>query len=106
MNFLKSLRSNITPIRNVLNNSTLRGPKKKSDKKGDGIVSEHILNIFKNQDDITILPSEYYPPWVIELDKKPTTTSEFFINSCTGNYVIFQFFMKYNKIIKLIPKKI
>jgi len=87
MNFLKSLRSNITPIRNVLNNSTLRGPKKKADKKGDGIVSEHILNIFKNQDDVAILPSEYYPPWVVELEKRQTSTSEYIINSCCGNYV-------------------
>jgi len=87
MNFLKSLRSNITPARNVLNNSTLRGPKKKADKKGDGIVSEHILNIFKNQDDVPILPSEYYPPWVIDLKKRPLKNSDFIINSCTGTYV-------------------
>lgn len=87
MNFLKSLRNNITPVRNVLNNSTLRGPKKKADKKGDGIVSEHILNIFKGQDDVPILPSEFYPPWVTELHLRQMKNSEFIINSCTGVYV-------------------
>ncbi len=87
MNILNSLRNNITPVRNILNNSTFRGPKKKADKKGDGIVSEHILNIFKNQDDIPILPTEYYPPWVVELKKRPMRNSDFIINSLTGIYV-------------------
>lgn len=84
MNFLKSMRNNITPIRNVLNNSTLRGPKKKADKKGDGIVSEHILNIFKNRNDVVILPNEYYPPWVLDLKDLPMSNTEFYTNSITG----------------------
>lgn len=89
MNLLKSIRSNITPIRNVLTNSTLRGPKKKADKKGDGIVSEHILNIFKNKDDVPILPSEYYPPWVVELKNQPIRNSDYIINSCIGIHVCY-----------------
>lgn len=87
MNLLKFLRYNSTPIRNVVNNSTLRGPKKKSDKKGEGIVSEHILNIFKSKDDVAILPSEYYPSWVNNFGGPIYRQSDYVINSACGNYV-------------------
>lgn len=87
MSFLKSLRTNIGPLRNHINNCTLRGPKKKADRKGDGIVAEHILNIFKNRDDVAILPSEYYPPWVIGLKKPIIRPSDFLINSMIGEKV-------------------
>lgn len=86
MSLLKSLRQSITPARNILS-STLRGPKKKADKKGDGIVSEHILNIYKSNDDVPILPSEYYPPWVLDLKTHPSTMEEFLVNSYCGNCV-------------------
>ena len=87
MSLLKSLRQNITPARNILTSSTLRGPKKKSDKKGDGIVTEHLLNIYKNTEDVPILPSEYYPKWVIGMKEHPLTMEEYIINSYCGNYV-------------------
>ena len=87
MNLLKSLRQSITPNRNILLSSTIRGPKKKADKKGDGIISEHILNIYKSNDDVPILPSEFYPKWVIEMKEPQWSMEEFIVNSYCGNYV-------------------
>jgi len=87
MSLLNSLRQSITPSRNILLSSTIRGPKKKSDKKGDGIISEHILNIYKNNDDVPILPSEFYPKWVVEMKQHPLTMEEYIVNSYCGNYV-------------------
>jgi hypothetical protein len=66
MKLFKFLR-NINPVNNILVQTT-RGPKKKAEKK-DIIKSEHILNFYKNADDVAILPDEYYPKWVLDLHK-------------------------------------
>ena len=87
MSLLNALRQSITPSRNILISSALRGPKKKSDKKGDGITSEHILNIYKNNDDVPILPSEFYPKWVVGMKEHPMSMEEYIINSYCGNCV-------------------
>ena len=62
-------------IINPLSLAISRAPKKK-DKKGGGSAStadvhDHVVNIFKDRDDPIILPSEYYPPWLLDwLEKK------------------------------------
>jgi hypothetical protein len=73
MKLFKFLRPG-NPIKNILN-ETLRGPKKKAEKK-DMVKSEHILNFYKNAEDVVILPDEYYPKWVMELDKYPYNLDE------------------------------
>ncbi len=70
----------------ILNNtllSTTRGPKKKSDKK-DMVRSEHILNFYKNSEDVPILPDEYYPKWVLELSDVRHNVQEYIDNTYYG----------------------
>jgi hypothetical protein len=66
--------------------STTRGPKKKSDKK-DMVKSEHILNFYKNSDDVPILPNEYYPKWVLDLSKFRYNYKEYLDNTYYGHRV-------------------
>jgi hypothetical protein len=70
-NFLR----NINPINNIITTATLRGPKKKGEKK-DYVKSEHILNFYKNADDVAVLPDEYYPKWVLELHHRKFNLDE------------------------------
>jgi hypothetical protein len=85
-NFLKLFRTIRTPFNNILT-QTVRGAKKKGEKKGDVILTEHILNVHKTQDDIAILPDEYYPPWVLNLQHEKTSTEDAFLQMIYGNGV-------------------
>jgi hypothetical protein len=76
MKLFKFLRP-LSPVNNTILQTTLRGPKKKAEKK-DYVKSEHILNFYKNADDVSILPDEYYPKWVMEMDRYPPNLSETF----------------------------
>ena len=88
MNFLKLLR----PNKNVLSSnsllSTIRGAKRKGEKKQEGILTEHILNIYKNApEDVSILPDQYYPKWVMDLPREPMVLEEFYGNALVGTFV-------------------
>ena len=54
MNIFKLLRPFKSPFNNITVSSTTRGAKRKGDKKSDAILSEHILNVYKNKDDVAI----------------------------------------------------
>ena len=84
MNFLKFLRPNKNPFNTNMLLSTIRGAKRKGEKKQDGILTEHILNVYKNAEDVAILPEEYYPEWVADLAKEPMHLEEFYGNAITG----------------------
>jgi hypothetical protein len=84
MNIVKLLRPFKTQFNNIISANTVRGAKRKAEKKQDGILSEHILNVYKNKDDIAILPDEYYPPWVKTLSEEPFLLEESCINSLWG----------------------
>ena len=45
------------------------GPKKKGGGKKEIIESKHLLNIYKDKEDIEILPDEYYPKWLNEINR-------------------------------------
>lgn len=76
MNFVKFLRPFKNPFNNNFALNTIRGAKRKGEKKQEGVFSEHILNVYKNAEDVTILPDEYYPPWVFELAREPMELEE------------------------------
>jgi hypothetical protein len=84
MKLFKFLR-NTNPVNNI-QNITIRGPKKKSDKK-DMVKSEHILNFYKNADDVVILPDEYYPKWVLELHEFRYNVDETLNNAIAGHLI-------------------
>jgi hypothetical protein len=87
MNFLKLLRPSKSPINNIIIN-TSRGAKRKGEKKEAGILTEHVLNIYKNAEDVAILPDEYYPRWVLDLARPQMCLEEFFANSAIGTCVL------------------
>ena len=65
---------------NPLAMAVSRAPKKK-DKKGGGStnvsdVHDDVVNIFKDRQDPIILPSEYYPPWLLAWLEKKYSFSE------------------------------
>lgn len=74
MNYLKFLR-NKNPFNNVVMSDTLRGAKRKGEKK-EILKSEHILNLYKNADDVKVLPDEYYPIWLFNLAQQPYNYDE------------------------------
>ena len=84
MNFLKILRSNKSPLNNSYLMSTIRGAKRKGEKKQEGVLSEHILNVYKNAEDVPILPDNYYPRWVKDLARPQMTLEEFYGHSIIG----------------------
>ena len=84
MNFIKLLRPFKSPLNNITATSATRGAKRKGDKKSDAILSEHILNVYKNKDDIAILPDEYYPPWVLDLARPAMKAEEMGGNAAWG----------------------
>lgn len=86
MNTLKLLRSNRSPCNNILINYT-RGAKRKGEKKEAGMLSEHILNVYKNEEDVIILPDEFYPEWVRDLSRPKMKLEEFFAHAVTGTCV-------------------
>jgi hypothetical protein len=86
MNLIKLLRSSRSPFNNVMIETT-RGAKRKGEKKEAGILSEHILNVYKNAEDVAILPDEYYPKWVMDLARPNMSLEEFFGNSVLGTCV-------------------
>jgi hypothetical protein len=84
MKLFKFLRTPTTLNNTLL--STTRGPKKKSEKK-DMVKSEHILNFYKNSDDVAILPDEYYPKWVLDLSTFKYNANEYIDNTYFGHTV-------------------
>jgi hypothetical protein len=92
MNFLKYLRPYKSPLNNNMIFNTIRGAKRKGEKKQDGILTEHILNVYKNAEDVAILPDEYYPPWVKELAQEKMILEELSANAlfgiCVNSYLI------------------
>jgi hypothetical protein len=86
MKIFKLLR-NKNPLNNIITEATLRGPKKKAEKK-DIVKSEHILNFYKNADDVAILPDEYYPKWVLELGRGKFHSDEMYDMYMSGFTVI------------------
>jgi hypothetical protein len=94
MNLVKLLRQSKSPINNILLNTT-RGAKRKGEKKEAGVLTEHILNIYKNAEDVAILPDEYYPEWVHDLARPQMCLEEFFANSITGTCVYYHLLKSY-----------
>ncbi len=88
MNLIKLLRPSRSPLTNILL-STTRGAKRKGEKKDAGVLTEHILNIYKNAEDVQILPDQYYPEWVFDLSRPTMKLEEFFGNAVTGTCVYF-----------------
>jgi hypothetical protein len=84
MNVFKLLRPFKSPLNNITLSSTVRGAKRKGDKKSDAVLSEHIINVFKNRDDVVILPDEFYPPWVLNLANTPMMIEEAMGNAAWG----------------------
>ena len=84
MKLFKFLRTPTTTNNALL--LTIRGPKKKSEKK-DMVKSEHILNFYKNSDDVAILPDEYYPKWVLNLSEFRFNANEYIDNTYYGHFV-------------------
>lgn len=84
MNIFKLLRPFKSPINNVTLSSAIRGAKRKGEKKSDAILSEHIVNVFKNREDVVILPDEFYPPWVLNLANTPMIVEEAGGNAAWG----------------------
>lgn len=84
MNILKLLRPSKSPLNNITLSLTTRGAKRKGDKKSDAVLSEHILNVYKNRDDVSILPDEYYPPWVLRLAEPDMRAEEMAGNAAWG----------------------
>jgi hypothetical protein len=92
MNFIKNLRNFKSPFNNSFAFDTIRGAKRKGEKKQDGVLSEHILNVYKNAEDVSILPNDYYPPWVMDLAREPLVLEEFYLNAYYG--VMVNLFLK------------
>jgi hypothetical protein len=84
MNIFKLLRTYKSPLNNLTLSSTTRGAKRKGEKKSDAVLSEHILNVYKNRDDVAILPDEYYPPWVLRLAEPQMKVEEMIGNAAWG----------------------
>lgn len=84
MNSLKFLRQTKTPFNNTIMNDTLRGGKKKADKKADAILTEHVLNMYKDKNDVTVLPDNYYPVWLKSLARPQLSTEEFYAHTVYG----------------------
>lgn len=55
--------------------------------------------MYKNCDDVPILPDQYYPPWVLELAKPQMNNEECYINSTYGITVRL---LKYNNFLFLV----
>jgi len=87
MNLVKYIKR-ISPFNNVILNSCIRGAKKKSDKKSDQLLSEHILNPYKSLDDRVILPDDQYPQWIYDLIEQPLGVEDVVYMSIKGEKVI------------------
>jgi hypothetical protein len=100
MNFLKLLRPNKNVISNTLLN-TARGAKRKGEKKEAGVLSEHVLNVWKNApEDVAILPDQYYPKWVLDLPRETMKLEEMYGNAILG--VTVRIFLLLNRSINSI----
>jgi len=84
MNIFNLLRPFRSTLNNVTLSSAIRGAKRKGDKKSDAILSEHIVNVYKNREDVVILPDEFYPPWVLNLANTPMNLEEAAGNAAWG----------------------
>lgn len=84
MNLTNMLRTSSSTFKYL--NSISRGAKRKGEKK-EIVHSQHVLNIYKNADDVKVLPNEYYPPWVMNLSRWPTIKEEMWGMYYVGNYV-------------------
>jgi hypothetical protein len=92
MNIFKFLRTTKSPFNNEMLINTIRGAKRKGEKK-EIVHSQHVLNVFKRtKEDVKILPDEYYPPWVLDLWKWPTSKEDMFGMFFVGNYVCIYLF--------------